>query len=147
MTTAEFESLPAGQTWRGIIFRTRDWACGPLVGTPDGMTATLRDPDLGLVPVYLSSLCRQLPGLCDRDDCPLFDGDVLIPLDDPQARWRAEFTLQDERPALVKLSPKGIATRCRVVLDPAGIYSMKGMQLCLEEFTRCFRLALCSPDD
>lgn len=147
MTTAEFESSPAGQIWRGIMYKTQSWATGPLVGDADSITATLRDPELGLVTVYKSSLCRQLPGLCDRDGCPLFDGDVLTPLDDPEARWRAEFALQDELPTLVKISQKGFATRSRVALDPAGIYSMKGMQLTLEEFIRCFRLAPPTLDD
>ena len=147
MTPVAHEPSPAPQIWRGIIHKTQSWATGPLVGDPDSVTATIQDPELGLVPVYKSSLCRQCPGLCDRDDVPLFDGDVLTPLDDPQARWRVEFTLQDERPSLVKISPKGFATRCRVALDPAGIYSMKGMQLTLPEFIRCFRLAPPTLDD
>lgn len=147
MTPVAHEPSPAPQIWRGIIHKTQSWATGPLVGDPDSVTATIQDPELGLVPVYKSSLCRQCPDLRDRDDVPLFDGDVLTPLDDPQARWRVEFTLQDESPSLVKISPKGFATRCRVALDPAGIYSMKGMQLTLPEFIRCFRLAPPTLDD
>ena len=139
----------AFQLFRGLALRTpyRVIAQGPLVDFTDLANPTIQDPELGLVPVYKSSLCRQCPDLRDRDDVPLFDGDVLTPLDAPQARWRVEFTLQDESPSLVKISPKGFATRCRVALDPAGIYSMKGMQLTLPEFIRCFRLAPPTLDD